>query len=91
MNLNVSKASPESLGLSWREKHSGRWNRRLRKLTVVEVWGLRKGPTQFLRDCVKSQDETLEGFGSKLSLPQHAEAGKVTSFHVMNGQRDRED
>lgn len=57
----------------------------------MEVWGLRKGPTQLLRDCFKSQDETLEGFGSKLSLPQHAEVGKVTSFHVMNGQRDRED
>lgn len=57
----------------------------------MEVWGLSKGPIQLLRDCFKLQDETLEGFSSKLNLPQNAEAGKVTSFHAMNEQRDRED
>lgn len=51
MNPDLSKRSSESLGLSWREKHLGRWHRSLRNsaldysLTLVKWWGLSNEPT----------------------------------------------
>ena len=97
MNPDLSKGSSESLELSWKEKHSGRQLRSLRNpafgynLTLVKWWGLSNEPTQLLQDCIKSQDETREGLCSKLSLPQHTQAGKVTSCRITDGQRDCED
>lgn len=96
MNPDLSKGSSESLGLSWKEKHSGRWHRSLGNsafgynLTLVK-WGLSNKPTQLLWDCIKSQDEAREGLCTKLSLPQHTKAGKVTSCCITDGQRDCED
>jgi len=46
VNPDLSKASSESLGLSCREKHWGRWHKSLRNsaldcsLTLVKWWGL---------------------------------------------------
>lgn len=54
-------------------------------------WAMNEPSSLGTGDCIKSQDETWEGLCSKLSLPQHKKAGKVTSCCITDGQRDCED